>query len=115
MTAYCFIKKGIIPLLVIGILTWLGQYLFIVDGAVDWFRFMLVYGIPFGIPYMFFIIPTRWNLSGMLGMITFCVIVGAVFGSAVAIAVTVRGIWYLVAFPISTLVRSGRKNSGIIL
>lgn len=40
---------------------------------------------------------------------------GAVFGSVVAMAVTVRGIWYLVAFPISTLVRSGRKNSGIIL
>lgn len=110
MTIYYVIKKGIIPLLVVGILTWLGQYLFIVDGEVDWFRFMLVYGIPFGIPYIFFIIPTRWDLSGMLGMITFCVIVGAMFGCVVAMAVTIRGIWYLVAFPISTFVRSVSKK-----
>ncbi|MED9965360.1 MAG: DUF6050 family protein [Blautia sp.] len=109
MTVCSFIKKGILPLIVIGILTWLGQYLFIVDGAVDWFRFTLVYGIPFGIPYMFFIIPTRWNLSGMLGLITFCVIVGAVFGSVVAIAVTVRGIWYVAEFSIKCLVRFERN------
>lgn len=103
MTVCSFIKKGILPLIAIGILTWLGQYLFVVDGEVDWFRFMLVYGIPFGIPYMFFVIPTRWSLSGTLGMVTFCVITGAVFGIVVAIAVTMRGIWYVATFLISSL------------
>lgn len=33
MIVCSFIKKGILPLLAIGMLTWLGQYLFIVDGA----------------------------------------------------------------------------------
>lgn len=110
MIVCSFIKKGILPLITIGMLTWLGQYLFIVDRAVDWFRFMLVYGIPFGIPYIFFIIPTRWSLSGTLGMVTFCVIVGAVFEIVVAIAVTVRGIWYVVVFLIRSLMRSGGNS-----
>ena len=58
-----FITKGILPLLLLGTITWLGQYIFIVDGSIDWFRFMLVYGVPIGIPYMFIIIPSRWDLS----------------------------------------------------
>lgn len=41
-----FITKGILPLLLLGTITWLGQYIFIVDGSIDWFRFMLVYGVP---------------------------------------------------------------------
>ena len=45
-----FITKGILPLLLLGTITWLGQYIFIVDGSIDWFRFMLVYGVPIGIP-----------------------------------------------------------------
>lgn len=49
MTVGNFIKKGIMPLLLIGILTWLGQYIYMEDGCVDWFRFILVYGIPVGI------------------------------------------------------------------
>lgn len=53
-----FITKGILPLLLLGTITWLGQYIFIVDGSIDWFRFMLVYGVPIGIPYMFIIIPS---------------------------------------------------------
>ena len=71
MTVGNFIKKGIMPLLLIGILTGLGQYIYMGDGCVDWFRFILVYGIPVGIPYMFIIIPTRWSLSGTVGMAAF--------------------------------------------
>ena len=44
MTIKNFITKGILPILLIGIITWLGQYIFMVDGSIDWFRFMLVYG-----------------------------------------------------------------------
>lgn len=56
MTIKNFITKGILPLLLIGVITWLGRYIFMVDGSIDWFRFMLVYGVPIGIPYMFIII-----------------------------------------------------------
>ena len=46
MTAGNFIKKGIMPLILMGILTWIGQYIYMENGCVDWFRFILVYGIP---------------------------------------------------------------------
>ena len=72
MTIKNFITKGILPILLIGIITWLGQYIFMVDGSIDWFRFMLVYGVPIGIPYMFIIIPARWDLSGTIGMVAMC-------------------------------------------
>ena len=90
-----FIKKGILPLLLLGTITWLGQYIFIVDGSIDWFRFMLVYGVPIGIPYMFIIIPSRWDLSGTVGMAAMCAIIGAVFGFIVAIGIAVRAVWYV--------------------
>lgn len=41
MTIKNFITKGILPLLLIGVITWLGRYIFMVDGSIDWFRFML--------------------------------------------------------------------------
>ena len=78
MTIKNFITKGILPILLIGIITWLGQYIFMVDGSIDWFRFMLVYGVPIGIPYMFIIIPARWDLSGTIGMVALCAAIGAV-------------------------------------
>ena len=103
MTVGNFIKKGIMPLLLIGILTWLGQYIYMEDGCVDWFRFILVYGIPVGIPYMFIIIPTA----------AFCVIVGALFGFVLAAVIAVRAVWYVTMFPISCLVRHREGRNGI--
>ena len=105
-----FIKKGILPLLLLGTITWLGQYIFIVDGSIDWFRFMLVYGVPIGIPYMFIIIPSRWDLSGTVGMAAMCVIIGAVFGFIVEIGIAVRAVWYVITFPVSVLIRKGRSK-----
>ena len=90
MTVGNFIKKGIMPLLLIGILTWLGQYIYMEDGCVDWFRFILVYGIP-----------------------AFCVIVGALFGFVLAAVIAVRAVWYVTMFPISCLVRHREGRNGI--
>ena len=39
---------------VLALIGWIGKYLYLVDGEIDWFRLMLVYGVPVGIPYMFF-------------------------------------------------------------
>lgn len=105
MTAGNFIKRGIMPLILMGILTWFGRYIYMENGCVDGFRFILVYGIPVGIPYMFIIVPTRWSLSGTVGMAAFCVIVGALFGFVLATAIVVRAVWYVTMFPLSCLVR----------
>ena len=108
MTIKNFITKGILPILLIGVITWLGRYIFMVDGSIDWFRFMLVYGVPIGIPYMFIIIPARWDLSGTIGMVALCAVIGAAFGFIVAIGMGIRAVWYVIAFPVSSLIRKGK-------
>ncbi len=79
MTFKNFMYKGVLMIAVLALIGWLGKYLYLVDGEIDCFRLMLVYGVPVGIPYMF-IIPARWDLSGTIGMVALCAIIGAVFG-----------------------------------
>ena len=79
MTFKNFICKGILVFIGLLLIGWLGQYIYVVNGEIDWFRLMLVYGLPVGIPHMFIIVPWHWDLSGILGMVALCVIVGGVF------------------------------------
>ena len=72
--------------------------------------FCTVHGVPIGIPYMFIIIPSRWDLSGTVGMAAMSVIIGAVFGFIVAIGIAVRAVWYVITFPVSVLIRKGRSK-----
>lgn len=57
MTFKNFVCKGILVFAGLLLLGWIGKYIYMVDGKIDWFRFMLVYGVPVGIPHMFIIIP----------------------------------------------------------
>lgn len=105
MTFKNFMYKGVLMITVLALIGWLGKYLYLVDGEIDWFRLMLVYGVPVGIPYMFFIIPWHWDLSGILGMMTLCVIVGSLFGSFIAIWLLVRAVGYVIGYLFSFFVR----------
>ena len=93
MTFKNFVCKGILVFVGLLLLGWIGKYIYIVDGEIDWFRFMLVYGVPVGIPHMFIIIPWHWDLSGILGMAALCVIVGGVFGCVIAAWLGIRSVW----------------------
>ena len=77
---------------------------------IDWFRFMLVYGVPVGIPHMFIIIPWHWDLSGILGMVALCVIVGGIFGCVITAWLGIRAVWYMVGFPISKIVAIHKRT-----
>ena len=103
MTFKNFICKGVLVFIALLLIGWLGQYIYMVNGEIDWFRFMLVYGVPVGIPHMFIIVPWQWDLSGILGMVALCVIVGGVFGCVIAAGLAVRAIWYIVGYPISRM------------
>ena len=81
MTFKNFMYKGVLMITVLALIGWLGKYLYLVDGEIDWFRLMLVYGVPVGIPYMFFII-----------------------------GITIRAVWYVIAFPISCLLRKEKSR-----
>ena len=93
MTFKNFICKGVLVFTGLLLIGWLGQYIYMVNGEIDWFRFMLVHGIPVGIPH----------LSGILGMVALCVIVGGVFGCVIAAGLAVRAIWYIVGYPINRM------------
>lgn len=47
-----YMIKGIFPIAWFLFLTMLACHICIIDGEIDWLRVMLVYGIPYGIPYM---------------------------------------------------------------
>ncbi len=96
MTVGKFMRKVILPVFWILFLTWVGQYIFIVDGKIDWFRAMLVYGIPFGIPYMLFVIPIGGSVAGKSMVLLLNVVIGAVFGCVIAASVIVRAAGYLI-------------------
>ena len=106
MTFKNFMYKGVLMIVVLALIGWLGKYLYLVDGEIDWFRLMLVYGVPVGIPHMFFMVPWHWDLSGILGMMTLCVIVGSLFGSFIAIWLLVRAVGYVIGYPINYMIKS---------
>lgn len=105
MTFKNFIYKGLLVIIGLALIGWLGKYLYMVDGEIDWFRLMLVYGVPVGIPHMFFIVPWHWDLSGILGMLALCVVIGSVFGSFIAVWLLVRAVGYVIGYPISQLIK----------
>ena len=100
------LRKGVLVVVALALIGWLGKYLYLVDGEIDWFRLMLVYGVPVGIPHMFFMVPWLWDLSGILGMMTLRVIVGCVFGSFIAIWLLVRAVGYVIGYPINYMIKS---------
>ena len=110
MTFRNFMCKGVLVFAGLALLGWLGQYIYIVNGEIDWFRLMLVYGIPVGIPHMFLVIPWHWDVSGMLCMIALCVIVGGMFGCVIAVWLGIIAVWYIVGFPISRIVTVHRRE-----
>ncbi|MCB5715057.1 DUF6050 family protein [Lactonifactor longoviformis] len=91
------LKNSILPLAAILLIAVLGQYIYIVDGQVDLFRLVMVYGVPFGIPYMLFVIPIGGSISRGIGILALNVIVGALFGSVIAVFAFIRAVVYLMA------------------
>ena len=89
------IKNSVLPLMAIFLIAVLGQYIYIVDGQVDLFRLAMVYGVPFGIPYMLFVVPIGGSISRGIGILALNAIVGALFGCVIAIFAFIRAIVYL--------------------
>ena len=88
------IKNVIVPVAAILLLAYLGQYIYIVDGHIDWLRLCLVFGIPFGIPYMLWVIPIGGNPSTSVVLLALNIIVGSFFGCLIAVIALVRATVY---------------------
>ena len=98
-------KNVIVPVAAILLLAYLGKYIYIVDGHIDWLRLCLVFGIPFGIPYMLWVIPIGGNPATSVVLLALNVIVGALFGCLIAVIALVRATVYT----LSWIVHSARR------
>lgn len=104
------IKNSILPLAAIMILAYMGKYIYMVDGQIDLFRLCLVFGIPFGIPYMVFVIPIGGNPAASVTILALNILLGAVFGCVIAVFAAVRAVIYFIWWVISTAVRAARRT-----
>lgn len=56
MTVKNFICRGVLLMMAYVLVGWPGSYFYIVDGQMDWFRFVMLFGVLAGIPHMFLVI-----------------------------------------------------------
>lgn len=103
-------KNSILPLAALFLIGLLGQYLYIVDGQIDWFRLCMVFGVPFGIPYMLFVIPIGGSISRGVGILALNAIVGALFGSVIAVFAFVKAVVYLIWYLSSSLAGAVKRS-----
>ena len=88
----------------------LGQYIYIVDGQIDWFRFCMVFGVPFGLPYMFVVLPIGGSISRGIGILALNAIIGALFGFVIAGIVFVKSVIYLIGHIIRKIGKAIRRK-----
>lgn len=98
------VKYSILPLAGIALLAYLGHYFYIVDGQLDLFRLCLVFGIPFGIPYMLLVIPIGGSPAASVTILALNIVIGAVFGCVIAAFAAVRAVGYLLWWIVSKII-----------
>jgi hypothetical protein len=101
------LRKSILPIAAILLIAVIGQYIYVVNGQVDWFWFCMVFGVPFGIPYMTIIVPMsrKNNISSGLAVMAVSAIIGAVFGAVIAAVVLIKAVAYLLWFIVTSCKR----------
>lgn len=103
-------KHSILPIMAILLIAVLGQYIYIMDGQIDLFRLCMVFGVPFGIPYMLFVIPIGRSISRGVGILAINAIIGALLGFAIAGFAFIKAVVYLMWYLVSSLVRAVKRN-----
>lgn len=88
------IRNTVIPVVSILLLAYLGHYIYMVNGQIDWLRFCLVFGIPFGVPYMLWVIPIGGSPAASVAILALNVLIGALFGCVIAAFALVRAVVY---------------------
>lgn len=103
------VRRTIIPLTWLLIITWIGQYIFLINGQIDWYRLILVYGIPFGIPYMFLVVPMGGNVTVTESLLALVmrILVGAIFGFLIAVFTFIMAMLYIPIYFITEILRLG--------
>lgn len=97
--------KGVLPILIIALIAVCGQFIYMVDGQVDLFRLCMVFGVPFGIPYMLIVIPIGGSISRGVGILALNAIIGALFGCVIAAVVFVKAVIYVLRYVVGGVIK----------
>ena len=99
MTIEDVIKKSILPLVFMVFWFWMTKTIMKVSGQTDWFWWIFIAGLPFGIHKMCIIlIPRGYDVGGTVGMIALSVIVGGLLGSLMIPYYIVRAVYVTIRY-----------------
>lgn len=99
MTIETVIKKSLLPLLFLVFWGWMSLTIMKVSGCTDLFWFLFLWGFPFGIHKMCFIlIPKDMDIGGTVGIAALSIIIGGLAGIIMAPAYFVRAVYVLARY-----------------
>ena len=95
------IKKSILPLAFMVFWFWMTKTIMKVSGQTDWFWWVFIAGLPFGIHKMrLILIPRGMDTTATLGMAALSVIIGALIGSIMIPVSVIRAIYVFIRYAI---------------
>lgn len=101
MTIGDVIKKSILPLAFMVFWFWMIKTIMKVSGQTDWFWWVFIAGLPFGIHKMrLILIPRGMDTTATLGMAALSVIIGALIGSIMIPVYVIRAIYVFIRYVI---------------
>ena len=99
MTIEDVIKKTFLPLRFMVFWFWMIEIIMKVSGQTDWFWWIFLAGLPFGIHKMrLILIPKGMDTTAILGMAALSVIIGALIGSIMIPVYVIRAIYVLIRY-----------------
>ena len=101
MTIEDVIKKTFLPLSFMVFWFWMIETIMKVSGQTDWFWWVFIAGLPFGIHKMRLILITRgMDTTATFGMAALSVIIGALIGSIMIPVYVIRAIYVFIRYVI---------------
>ena len=99
MTIEDLFKKTFLPLGFMVFWFWMIETIMKVSGQTDWFWWIFLAGLPFGIHKMrLILIPKGMDTTATLGMTALSVIIGAMIGSIMIPVYVIRAIYVLIRY-----------------
>ena len=93
------IKKSILPLAFMVFWFWMTKTIMKVSGQTDWFWWIFIAGLPFGIHKMrLILIPRGMDTTATLGMAALSVIIGALIGSIMIPVYVIRAVYVILRY-----------------
>ena len=101
MTIEDVIKKSILPLAFMVFWFWMTKTIMKVSGQTDWFWWVFIAGLPFGIHKMrLILLPRGMDTTATFGMAALSVIIGALIGSIMIPVNVIRAIYVFIRYVI---------------